>query len=177
MEFRPFAKIGRLSRDMIVTEKLDGTNASVFVPEDDGPLLAGSRNRWVTPEADNYGFAAWVCDNATELRLLGPGVHFGEWWGRGIQRNYGLNERRFSLFNVGRWNEENKPACCHVVPVLGRHTFNTHVINIIMGDLGREGSRAAPGFMNPEGVIVFHNAAGTLFKKTFDKDDAHKGAD
>jgi hypothetical protein len=175
VDFVPFPKIGRLSRDMIVTEKLDGTNACVIVPEDDGPLLAQSRTRLITPEDDNFGFAAWVRDNAEALRQLGPGRHFGEWWGQGIQRKYGLQEKRFSLFNVGRWNDENKPACCHVVPVLIRWTFNTEVVHDCMERLKRDGSMAAPGFMNPEGVVIFHTQSGALFKKTFDKDDAGKG--
>lgn len=36
------------------------------------------------------------------------------------------------------------------------------------------GSAAAPGFMDPEGVVVYVAAARTLFKKTI-KGDAHKG--
>ena len=116
--FRPFPKVPRLMRPVVVTEKIDGTNASVCVYPD-GTVRAGSRKRWITPEDDNFGFAAWVRDHAEELRGLGEGHHFGEWWGRGIQRGYGLQTRRFSLFNVDRWNADNPPpACCHVVPVL-----------------------------------------------------------
>lgn len=178
-EFTEFAKIARLSRDMIVTEKLDGTNASVLIT-DDGQIIAGSRNRWITPEADNFGFAQWVAGHAGELKQLGPGQHFGEWWGAGIQRRYGLTEKRFSLFNVGRWgeggkDEANRPACCHVVPVLRRHTFDTAVIESALTLLAAAGSVAAPGFMQPEGVVVFHAASGQLFKKTLDKNDGHKG--
>ena len=103
MDFKEFPKMPRLSREIIVTEKIDGTNAQVAVAELDGysspgavwegdglAIYAGSRTRWITPEADNFGFAAWVRDNAEELATLGPGNHFGEWWGRGIQRGYGL---------------------------------------------------------------------------------------
>src|SRR4051812_9704882 len=104
--FIEFPKIPRLKRTIVVTEKLDGTNASILVPEDDGPLLAGSRTRWITPEDDNYGFARWVRDREADLRVaLGYGHHFGEWWGSGVQRRYGIAEKRFSLFNVGRWAE------------------------------------------------------------------------
>jgi hypothetical protein len=41
--------------------------------------------------------------------------------------------------------------------------------------LERAGSAAAPGFMEPEGIVVWHEAAGTLFKKTILDDDAPKG--
>ncbi len=174
MGFIEFPKIARLSRDMVITEKLDGTNASVWIGED-GTMRFGSRTRWITPEADNYGFARWATEHRDELLALGPGHHFGEWWGQGIQRKYGLTEKRFSLFNVGRWNDENRPACCHVVPVLYEGNFCTEAVHDAMGALALEGSRASPGFMKPEGVVVWHSAARVLFKKTFEKDDAGKG--
>lgn len=171
-DFTPFPKIARLSREIIVTEKIDGTNAQVFIGED-GSIRAGSRNRWVTPADDNYGFAKWVEANADELRELGPGRHFGEWWGQGIQRNYSLTEKRFSLFNVSRWGEE-RPACCHVVPVLYRGDFTQSAWGKALGDLAKDGSVAAPGFMKPEGIIVFHVAANLGFKKTIDRDEEPK---
>jgi RNA ligase len=190
-DFPPFAEfpsISRLSRDMIVTEKLDGTNAQVHITEDDR-VIAGSRNRWITPEQDNFGFARWVAEHADELRDgLGVGTHYGEWWGAGIQRRYGLTEKRFSLFNVGRWTCANnigeiangdtrciEVPCCHVVPVLCRWTFDTAKVNEVLEVLARLGSMASIGFMKPEGVVVFHAKSGTLFKKTLDKNDGHKG--
>lgn len=65
-EFVPFKKIGRLSRMCTITEKIDGTNASVFIGED-GEFLTGSRTRWITPEDDNYGFAKWAQTHKDEL--------------------------------------------------------------------------------------------------------------
>src|SRR3990167_1858406 len=88
MEFKEFPKIARLSREAIVTEKIDGTNASVFIGED-GMFLTGSRSGWITPEKDNYGFSRWAHVHKDELLKLGPGMHYGEWWGQGIQRKYG----------------------------------------------------------------------------------------
>jgi len=56
-EFRSWGKIPRLSKECtIITEKIDGTNAQIFMPED-GQLLIGSRSRWITPDQDNFGFA------------------------------------------------------------------------------------------------------------------------
>lgn len=175
--FVEFASIGRLSRDMVVTEKIDGTNAQVCVLEN-GTVLAGSRNRWVTPEDDNFGFARWVKEHEDELRSgLGVGSHYGEWWGAGIQRRYGLDHKRFSLFNVARWVDDTvRPACCHVVPVLLRWTFDTAKVDECLAQLSASGSVAAPGFMKPEGVVVYHNASRTMFKKTLDKHDGHKSA-
>jgi hypothetical protein len=174
MDFQPFPKIGRLSRNIIITEKLDGSNGQLAITED-GRLFVGSRSRWIAPEQDNHGFASWAYSNKDELLKLGPGRHFGEWWGCGIQRGYGIKERRFSLFNVRRWTETPPPSCCGVVPVLWEGDFDTGAILNALNALKENGSAAAPGYMNPEGVIVFHTQSGALFKKTYEKDDAGKG--
>lgn len=116
--FVEFPKIARFNREVIVTEKIDGTNAQILVNDTGDEVVGvGSRTRWISPKDDNHGFAGWVQKNKEELLRLGPGSHFGEWWGAGIQRTYGLKEKRFSLFNVSRW-EHDRPACCGVVPVL-----------------------------------------------------------
>ena len=174
-DFRPFPKIPRFDREVIITEKIDGTNASVHVT-DEGDVFAGSRNRWLTLDQDNFGFARWVHEHETELRDgLGPGTHFGEWWGLGIQRGYDLHERRFSLFNTSRWAETPPPSCCHVVPVIltTKGCYLTTDVPDALTDLKSSGSYAAAGYMNPEGVVLYHVAARQLFKVTFD--DGPKG--
>jgi len=192
MEFIGFGKIPRLSKECVITEKIDGTNACVVikeVPEDHDSdisvgqittafnhttqkryfLFAQSRTRFIYPGDDNAGFAAWVAVNAEDLVKLGEGHHFGEWWGQKIGRKYGLEHKRFSLFDTSRWIEgENTPDCCYVVPVLYHGNFSTEEINFQMDLLKRHGSIAAPGFMNPEGVIIYHTAAKQYFKKTFE---------
>lgn len=214
-EFQPFPKMPRLSREIFITEKIDGTNAQIYIQEfdllgahevdgmmrDDPFILAvsllsdgkghvmraGSRNRWIMPNdgekdenehsinKDNMGFAAWVKRNAVELMKLGPGRHFGEWWGQGIQCGYGLTEKRFSLFNVARWYDPAvRPLCCHVVPILYQGKFDTAEIEFTLDDLIANGSAAAPGFMRPEGIIVFHTAGQVGFKKTIHKDELPK---
>jgi hypothetical protein len=174
MEFKSFSKIARLSRDVIITEKIDGTNGLIAISED-GEFAVGSRNRWITPGDDNAGFALWAYTNMDELMRLGPGYHYGEWWGQGIQRGYGLKEKRFSLFNVSRWeDDEARPACCSVVPVLFRGPFETDYVDVALASLARHGSKAAPGFMRPEGVVIYHVAGGYLFKKTIERDEAPK---
>lgn len=172
-EFNSFGKIARWSRRVIITEKIDGTNASIFIGED-GEFLVGSRTRWITPEQDNYGFAAWAYQNREELMQLGAGHHFGEWWGLGIQRKYNVPEKRFSLFNTSRW-KEGRPACCGVVPVLYEGILTADCVENAINDLRVNGSVADLGFSNPEGIIIWHEAARTYFKKTLHKDDAPKG--
>ena len=192
MEFQEFPKIARLSREVIVTEKIDGTNASICITED-GQFLTGSRTRWITPADDNFGFSGWAHAHKEELLKLGHGTHFGEWWGSGIQRKYGLSEKRWSMFNVSRWclhgetpqsiptqdprvtkTQEVLPACCGLVPVLYRGPFNTDAVEHALHELRINGSAAAPGFMKPEGIVAFHTAANVGFKKTIEKDEFPK---
>lgn len=185
--FEAFPKIGRLKRACTITEKIDGTNAQIIVTDDLEPLeenrnrvIACSRTRIITPgkHTDNFGFAAWVQEHEEELRGLGTGRHFGEWWGSGIQRGYEQTEKKFSLFQVHRWADGKapRPACCGVVPILYEGDFNTEMIDDTMLELKLGGSKAAPGFMQPEGIVVFHSAVKQFFKRTFDRDEEFKGA-
>jgi hypothetical protein len=198
--FQEFPKIPRLRRELVITEKLDGTNAAIQIAPieestEQNPFIelvpnmkdqhgvslgrygiwAQSRKQFITPEKDNYGFAGWVKRNAEELSRLGPGIHYGEWWGSGIQRRYDLAEKRFSLFNVQRWHAENPPpACCHVVPVVARDARD-NIIQEALVHLKVYGSVAAPGFTKPEGIIVWHSAARSYFKVLLENDDTPKG--
>lgn len=193
-EFQEFPKIARLSRECIITEKIDGTNGQIYIGEG-GEFLVGSRSRWITPEQDNYGFAAWAYAHREELMTLGVGRHFGEWWGKGIQRKYGMAEKRWSLFNVARWclsgetpqriptadprivkMQDALPYCCSLVPVLYRGIFTTEACESAITELRTDGSKASPGFMNAEGIVCYHVAGGFGFKKTLEKDESPKGA-
>jgi RNA ligase-like protein len=247
-KFQEWPKIGRLNRDILVTEKLDGTNAAIGIVEEAvqvaPPTLepgvftdlgtfkmvtrvyAQSRTRIITPLDDNAGFAAWVEKNQEVLiRTLGPGLHFGEWWGVSIGRGYGMSERRFSLFNTARWTKPEGAAALeqarkegvaiYTVPVLYNGPWTgmlgyidgTQEIapeatalpwlvldeaqkwpevegqqnprprfapNFILEWLARVGSQAAPGFMKPEGIVVYHRGSDALFKATIENDEKHK---
>lgn len=179
MEFEAFQKIARLSRECTITEKIDGTNACIAIDDDQG-FWVGSRSRWILPEDDNYGFARWAYENKAELLKLGPGRHFGEWWGNGIQRNYSQTKKRFSLFNTHKWSDAAiRPTCCDVVPVLYQGLIDEYGVmkgvKAAIKQLQESGSAAAPGFMKPEGIVIYHHAASLYFKKTLDKDEEWKG--
>lgn len=204
IEFQAFEKIPRLKRGVVVSEKIDGTNAQILITELPDTevmpthlpivavvgkylLFAGSRTRFLVPgkATDNFGFAGWVKDNAEVLALLGPGRHYGEWWGKGIQRGYNIEGKRFSLFNVKRWEhaspEDSGKAKLEAigvsaVPVLAVGDFTDAVVESAMTKLRESGSVAAPGFMKPEGIVVFHSASGKLFKRTLEGDEAPKSA-
>lgn len=224
LEFQKFDKIPRLSRDIVISEKIDGTNAQIVIlnEEEISPLIgssfyaccclgeinhkyifAGSRKKWLdtSSNGDNFDFAKWVQANAEGLLKLGEGRHYGEWYGKGIQRNYGLDEKRFALFNVKRWIKKRKltqlqidiedqrpewqqqleegqsfcPDCCEVVPILYEGLFETSSVTLTLKLLEQSGSKTVPGFMNPEGIIIYHKASGQLFKKTIKNDEKPKG--
>lgn len=183
-EFRAWPKTPRLRREVVITEKIDGTNACVIV--DDEGVYAQSRKRLITPTDDNFGFAAWVDDNWRELaEVLGHGYHYGEWWGHGIQRGYGLSkgDRRFSLFDVRRYAEVDLSAVpgLGLVPELFPRLLREQPLMLADDDVQMSldylkdfGSLAAEGFDRPEGIVVFHRDARQAFKVLLESDDVPK---
>jgi hypothetical protein len=202
MTYPAFGKIPRWNREVVLTEKLDGTNGLVAVCPPgsnwqdtlpgrahpprfrilpDGTLVAaGSRKRWLTPQADNFDFAAWVWDHAEELAQLGKGAHYGEYYGRGINRGYGLPDRHFALFNVSRWDMDSltaktqRPKCCEVVTSLAWPNGNAlnDTINYWLSILVTSGSVHVPGYNRPEGIVLYHTAGDHLYKVTLEGDQA-----
>lgn len=201
--FQRFQSLTRFSHDWTITEKIDGTNACIIIELDermawgDGEydyamidkignyaVYAQSRNNLIYLGKDNAGFAAWVKANAGPLvGILGEGRHYGEWCGAGIQRRYGLANKRFALFNTHRWGAlRDHPEggllgdALTVVPVLAEGYMDNPGQQALdaMEKLRENGSAFAPGFMEPEGVVMRHNPSGTVFKKTFDYDEFGK---
>lgn len=177
-EFVEWGKIYRLFRPVIVTEKIDGTNAAIGVT-DDGEVYAQSRKKIITPgkQTDNFGFAAFVAERADAIReKLGPGLHFGEWYGKGIQRGYGLDERRFALFNVKRWEGVwDLPDGVGTVPLLYEGDFSEERVRNAVDRMRHLGSLlpGAEGF-KAEGVVVYHVPANTAFKVLVEGDELPK---
>lgn len=183
IQFQAWPKISRLANEtMVVTEKIDGTNAClVMIPDANEPFgfkyLCQSRNKFITPgkDTDNAGFAKWCYEWIDELWAdLGPGRHFGEWWGSGIQRGYGLEkgQKYFSLFNAPRWNQAFseghtfKTPALKVVPLIYNGPFGQTTAWDLASQLYRDGSYAAPGYDNPEGVVVHLRDANATYKIT-----------
>lgn len=181
-EFKAFASIPRLNREIVITEKIDGTNGCIVIGED-GSVGAQSRNRIITESGDSFGFAIWVQKNSDMLKeILSVGYHFGEWWGAGIQRGYSIpsdgasgRPKCFSLFNTARWSEVNTKEGLRCVPVMYKGPFAEVAINDCLTELYTYGSMAAKGFMNPEGIVIYHTAANSMFKITLENDAEGKG--
>lgn len=203
MEFQKWPSIPRLSKEKaVVTEKLNGTNSCIRIHplEIDTNIQnvtavipgnptygvwAQSRSRFLKPgkATDNFGFAGWVFDNTAQLiNILGPGDHYGEWWGSKIQQSYGMTngERRFSLFNALRWAEaidifpgstEVKALC--TVPVLYFGPMLCMDLDALKSQLRLNGSYAAPGH-DAEGMVVYLREVNAIYKILLENDDIHK---
>lgn len=214
IEFEDFGKTPRLNRagSMTISEKIDGSNAAVVIepvehPADTAESLGGfrlvagpgydyvvgaqSRNRLIFPgkSRDNAGFAGWVDFNAEALvDLLGPGRHFGEWWGQGVQRGYGLDHKVFSLFNTRRWLKLNDQRegwlsaalaiQMDVVPELYTGAFSDQAIRDSLDRLKIFGSKAAENWgvlgRKAEGVIIYHHELRGKMKAFIENDDVPK---
>lgn len=186
--FAKWPSIQRLSSETcFVTEKIDGTNGVIYVPESpEEPVLAGSRERWLThadgepptTQTDNFGFGVWVHERSEALRQLGPGRHYGEFHGIGIQRNYGLPDRRWASFEYWRTDLDILGVC--VVPVLYEGSPDTLLQmrppwDYWVEQLKESGSRLYPGFTDPEGVVItFKNMNKAKFKRLCKNDLIHK---
>ena len=211
--FEAWPKISRLSRaNTTITEKIDGTNGAVIIqPVDiESPMFiadtpskviqfgddwfevaAQSRKRIIEPGDDNYGFARWVWDNAKELAdLLGVGRHFGEWWGQGIQRGYGMDRKVFSLFNYHRfskiaqerhdWRNRANTINMSTVPLLDVGKFSDVSIKKAIDSLRENGSFASAewgsNFPKPEGVVIYHSELKGSLKAFLENDDVPKSS-
>ena len=167
VEFKEWPKITRVEnrRTPIFSEKIDGTNACIIVTED-GDFACQSRSRIIGRGDGNVGFARWAYARKDELvDGLGIGYHYGEWWGQGIQRTYGLDHKRFSLFDTRRWNEHHEPPeGVYVVPILPVTT-----IEEARYFLREQGSLAAKGYDRPEGAVMYDPDTRTRFKIIIDK--------
>jgi len=111
--FRRYDHVERVNHDDVqgllvgrvhVFPKLDGTNASVWM--EDGELRFGSRNRAITPEDDNAGFARAMSERVTSFALAlselpAGAVLYGEWLVPHTLKTYREEAwRRFWVFDV-----------------------------------------------------------------------------
>lgn len=209
IEFQKYGKTPRLFRDVVITEKIDGTNSAVIIEEIDPELdyeldtytlafvnrddrryavAAQSRNRLITPgkTTDNHGFALFVQTNAEALfDALGPGRHYGEFWGKGIQGRY-VNQlagiKGFALFNTAKhkglhlWlpaGDGSTQVLLETTHVLYEGPFSEQKIREVLTELKKTGSWISP--MSPaEGIVVYHTQSGQVYKVTLDNEDKGK---
>lgn len=183
MEFKSFPDVKQIGKAAItITQKLHGTNAQIVVFRvyeppalGDDPntppaydVMAGSRNRWLTVDDDNFGFAKFVQENKQEIiEKLGEGTWYGEWVGPGINSSEGLKEKMFAIFNIGRIEDKPLPSRMVGVPLLYKGAFSSEAIDAALNDLKSTGSKLVPGYMSPEGIVVHLLGTDLRFKKVF----------
>lgn len=167
--FKAFPDIDRIGKATItVTQKIHGTNASVWIEQNPMDprafsVRAAKRSGFCHPEDDNYGFAAFVQEHRQEfIDKLGPGIWYGEWAGPGINSGEGLTEKTFILFSVKGLAGKELPPRCRVVPLLYEGPLDTARIEEAKADLKTNGSKLVAGFMRPEGVVI--HFLGTAFR-------------
>jgi hypothetical protein len=128
------------------TVKLHGSNAGVVCRPD--RLQAQSRNREITPEDDNLGFASFAqaearvaalrtleaeLREAAALELDRPLALFGEWIGPGVQSGVGvaqLPERHWVLFAVATQDEDQERKHYFELPSLGERFASLGIYSI-----------------------------------------------
>jgi len=108
-----------------VFDKLDGTNASVWMK--DGILCAGSRNRKLSLEKDNGGFYKWVMENSKmfiSFFLNNPNTTlYGEWLITHSFKNYREEcLRKFYVFDVAVHTEANGEVVQTYIPFDDYHS-------------------------------------------------------
>lgn len=172
-DFKKFQKIEHIGKlFMTITQKIHGSNAQILIYEEDGKLelKTGCRTRWITPEADNFGFSSFVHDNKSEfIEKLGLGRHFGEWAGPGINSGEGLKEKTLFLFNTFRYEGKLLPSRVRIIPELHSGKFSHEVIDNIFNHLKTYGSKAVEGYMSPEGIVI--ELGGQFYKKVFNPEE------
>lgn len=125
------------------TVKLHGTNAGICRPVNGGvnDIYYQSRERVITPEQDNAGFAMWAYGNREVFNDLFDHIRswcatvedddiiqiFGEWAGGNIQKGVGLNQIEKSFFVFGIRVSKNGES-----NVWQHHSVQTYAIDTIV---------------------------------------------
>lgn len=202
IEFQSWPKTPRLFRDIVITEKVDGSNSAIIIQRSETGVMDGdavafvyldgvgydvaaqSRNRLIYPgkTTDNHGFARFVEENAERLvELLGEGRHYGEWWGKGVQGRYHVQFKGFALFNTEKhdglytWFRDTSigDVLVEAMPVLYKGPYSEQKIRETLSELNTNGSVVSP-FDPAEGIVVFHTQSRKVYKVTLDNNDKGK---
>lgn len=101
------SKVGKIQ--LKGTVKVHGTNAAIVIDHDNGTYYTQSRNRIITPDDDNCGFANAMLEIkdglvrfAKDYCSAGKTIFYGEWVGGNVQRGVALTgaPKKFVIFKV-----------------------------------------------------------------------------
>ena len=189
--YNSFPSIERLENIYcIISEKIDGTNGLIEINETN--VRFGSRNRYISFSDDNAGFAnffrhyeAKLEDVAKdvitkELELNGetltscnesyPLRIYGEWFGCGIQRGYGLKDKFFMPFSSFYGEKLIEYQVPNVITpnIMYTGKFSMEVVGTCMQQLKLNGSGVVKDYKQPEGIVIFFPKYNFRLKETFD---------
>lgn len=171
-DFFKYPKIPRYENQLFtISEKIDGSNGLVHIDKDTGHISAGCRTRWLVNDGskswDNQGFGQWVLDHSSELKALGSGYHYGEWYGKSINRNYGLPSQKFMLFHSERYEDIELPLCVELETIIHSDImpddldmYKTYYSKVMVAN----GSYHVPDFKQPEGLVIRNQLTNGLMK-------------
>lgn len=181
--YNSFPSIERLENIYcVISEKIDGTNGLIEINETN--VRFGSRNRYISFSDDNAGFAnffrhyeARFEDVAKDIITKEPESSdesyplriYGEWFGCGIQRGYGLKDKffmPFSFFYGEKLIEYQVPNV--ITPnIMYTGKFSMEVVNTCMQQLKLNGSGVVKDYKQPEGIVIFFPKYNFRLKETF----------
>ena len=197
--YASFPSIERLENIYcVISEKVDGTNSLIEINEvfpvgepKEIQVRFGSRNRYITFNNDNAGFANFFRhyearfkdvaadiilkelevsgETLTECQEQYPLRIYGEWFGSGIQRGYGLKDKffmPFSTFYAEKLIEYQVPNI--IKPnIMYTGKFSQEIADICMQTL-TNGSLVIPEFKRPEGIVIHFPKYNLRLKQTFE---------
>lgn len=116
-----FIPEGADSCEVVASVKIHGTCSAIVKHAEDGPITFQSRSRILTADDDNAAFFSTMAKNmkavhsmfhdieSAAITLAWPIIVYGEWCGKGIQKNVAVNEieKTFVIFKIldgkGAW--------------------------------------------------------------------------
>ena len=176
--YSSFPSIERLENIYcVISEKIDGTNGLIEINETN--VRFGSRNRYISFSDDNAGFANFFKDYEARFKDAAKDITtdksyplriYGEWFGRGIQRGYGLKDKffmPFSSFYSEKLIEYQVPNV--ITPnIMYTGKFSMEVVDTCMQQLKLNGSGVVKDYKQPEGIVIFFPKYNFRLKETFD---------
>ena len=123
--------------------------------------------------------------NVGNPNLYGALTNLKQYW----HEDFDLEDHAVAIFRIGSHShgtyippEDPNGVALYCVPVLWAGPWIELTMNgswwwpgKIINQLVKEGSRAVPGYMKPEGIVIFHKASQICFKVTCENDETFKG--
>ena len=178
VNYNSFPSIERLENIYcIISEKIDGTNGLIEINETN--VRFGSRNRYVFFNDDNAGFANFFRDYEARFKDAAKDIItdesyplriYGEWFGCGIQRNYGLKDKFFMPFHLFYSKKLIEYQIPNIVTpnIMYAGKFSIEVVDACMQQLKLDGSGVVKNYKQPEGIVIFFPKYNFRLKETFD---------